>query len=176
MSRGWERDRAAIHGFVERVAAEYGAASVMVDADLDGATGSRDVRIVLSGETAPEPADLVVAVDAPAGADSWREYLIARAGSARKALLVVADNSEKVGAGRGPATTELAAVLWSVGRVREHAYLGLPWLLGASRIVQAPTGMLVRRGARLHAFVVDTAPRTPQARRRLRTMHEAGEA
>ena len=86
---------------------------------------------------------------------------------ARSALLVVARNAERIGRHAEPGVVALARVLWQIGRVREHAYLGLPRLAGASAIVQVPAGVLVRRTARWHVFVVETAPRTPQARRRL---------
>jgi len=58
-------------------------------------------------------------------------------------------------------TAELAPVLWEMGRVREHAFLDVP-PLG----VRSPK--LAPRLAPRHAFVIDVAPRTPQARRRLR--------
>ena len=173
MKEAWERDRAAVRGFVERVAADYGAASIAVDADLgDGVGGSPEARVALPGQAATnaETVDLVVSVDAPARAARWEEYLVVLAKRARKVLVVVAGNAERLGRRRGPGTTAVACVLWSTGRVREHAYLGLPRLIAPpTEILPAPARALVRWTARWHVFVVDTAPRTPQARRRLLT-------
>jgi hypothetical protein len=125
-------------------------------------------------------ADLVVAFDVPEVGAGWEESLVARARASRKILLVVARNPEHLGGLQGspvPDTIGLARVLWRVGRVREHAYLGAPrWVQALERVrgrrfsedaIQAPASMSVRLSAPLHAFVVDTAPRTPQARRRL---------
>ncbi len=72
-----------------------------------------------------------------------------------------ADAALRSGWGR---TSELAPVLWAIGRVRDHEFLDVPPLAAGS-----PS--LVRFGPRLaghHAFVVDVTPRSPQARRRLR--------
>jgi hypothetical protein len=73
---------------------------------------------------------------------------------------------------RGAASlAELAGVLWQAGRVRERAYLGVSRLSAGGRGEQpsfVPVSILTRRTARLQAFTVDTMPRTPQARRRLR--------
>ena len=63
-------------------------------------------------------------------------------------------------------TSELAPVLWEIGRVREHEFLDVPPLAARS-----PS--LVRFAPRLaaeHAFVVDVTPRSPQARRRLQRL------
>jgi hypothetical protein len=58
-------------------------------------------------------------------------------------------------------TSELAPVLWEIGRVREHVFLDVP-PLG----IRSPS--LAPRLASRHAFVIDVTPRSPQARRRLR--------
>jgi hypothetical protein len=63
-------------------------------------------------------------------------------------------------------TSAIAPVLWQIGRVREHVFFDggrLAHALEASPKLQA-------RVARMHAFLVDTAPRTPQARRKLHTV------
>jgi len=171
-----DRDGAAVRGVVDRVAAAYGAETVLADAELGrGAGGSRGVRVLPPASWGPDvrPADMVVSFDAPARGAGWDEYLLILGKQARKALVVFARNAERLGGRSGPDTAALAGILWQVGRVREHAYLGVPRLLGASGVVQAPAGRLVRRTARWHAFVVDTAPRTPQARRRLRAVDQA---
>ena len=134
-----------------------------------------DVESVLH-VTAPgdalEPADLVMVHDALDRAPDWRAYLKQLAGTARKVLVLLAPNPDRIdsrlahlfGAGRRTArgsTTALASVLWELGRVREHAYLDVPWGLDG-----APAS-LVMRVARFHALVLDVRPRTRQARRRL---------
>jgi len=164
---------AEIGAFVRGVADRVGAATVLLDAEIAGGAGEgREVRVVGSGgEPGGGPFDLVVAL-APLGA-GWEVYLGARAGLARKAFVVVADNAGRPGAGgSGPDTVAIAGVLWRAGRVREHVYLGVPRLV-APGPVRAPASRLVRWTAPCHAFVVDTAPRTPQARRRLRTVERA---
>jgi hypothetical protein len=123
-------------------------------------------------------ADLVISFDAPPSVPSWQEYVLALARAARKVLIVVVRNPDRVLSGpshAGHQTRGLAGVLWSAGRVREHVYLGAPFWVTALRrargqfaeAVESPAGAAVLLTAPLHAFVVDTAPRTPQARRRL---------
>lgn len=120
--------------------------------------------------------DMVVSFDARRFVPQWQDYVSALARAARKVLVVVLPNPNRLlsrGSPLGSKTSDLAQVLWSLGRVREHAYLGAAsWVLAlqgapAQSIVQSPAGVTVRLAAPLHAFVVDTAPRTPQARRRL---------
>jgi hypothetical protein len=170
---GANRDAVSVSRFVQSVAAGLGAATVMADVPLaPGPVGSTEVRVVLP-DTAAESTDrvdLVVSFDAPGRGAGWEGYLIALARRAEKALLVFVRNADRPGQGTSPDTPALARVLWQVGRVREHVYLGLPRLIAATDVVHVPAGVLVRRTARLHAFVVDTAPRTPQARRKLRTV------
>jgi hypothetical protein len=100
--------------------------------------------------------------------------------------LVVVSNPERLGSERqgrsSRETLSLAPVLWELGRVREHEYLVIPRALemlnrltddaASSAVLRGPLGAMVRRTAMLHAFVVDLAPRTPQARRRLRAVEE----
>jgi hypothetical protein len=156
-----------VRRFVDRVAIQYGAQSVQ-----DGA--------VPPAPGAGPGADLVVSFDGPAHRPQWEDYVVALSRTARKVLIVIVRNPEQMFDRMGhPAgeTSNIARVLWSVGRVREHAYLGVPsWVQALERArgrsvaedtLQAPVGLSVRLAAPLHAFVVDTAPRTPQARRRL---------
>jgi hypothetical protein len=164
-----ERERAAVGRLVQRACRLYGAASTLDDRPAG-----------------PARADLVLSLDPPARGGDWRGYVRAQAGRAAKVFVVVVPNPERAfsrGAREGRETLDLAGVLWELGRVREHAYLVLPgpveilaavrgWLV-APDVAQAPVGPLVRRTARLHAFVVDTAPRTPQARRKLRAITDA---
>jgi hypothetical protein len=161
--------------FVRGVAERAGAATVLLDAEVDGGVGKgREVSLAAPGSE-PEggACDLVVAL-APLPATGWEAYLGERAKLARKAFVVVAANAERPGArGSGPDTVAIAGVLWRAGRVREHVYLGVSRLV-APGPVPAPASRLVRWTAPRHAFVVDTAPRTPQARRRLRTVESAG--
>jgi hypothetical protein len=140
--------------------------------------GAPEIRLIPEplGQGALPQADMVVSFDAPPGVPQWQDYVAAVARAARKVLVMVLPNPERlfIAASRsGGQAAGLAQVLWSVGRVREHAYLDVPaWVLAlqgapAQSVVQSPAGVAVRLAAPLHAFVVDTAPRTPQARRRL---------
>lgn len=155
------RERAAVVRLVDRVAHGCGAATTWYEPPLGG------------GGEAPQHADVVVSC---AGGQSHVTDLASRAA---KALIIVRPNPDRVGAGaKGAGFLELTRLLWEVGRVREHAYLVFPRAVEAMAaakgqvvgpdVAHAPVGTLVRRTAHLHAFVVDTAPRTPQARRRLR--------
>jgi hypothetical protein len=123
-------------------------------------------------------ADMVISFDAPPSVPSWQDYVLALARAARKVLIVVVRNPDRVLSGpshAGRQTRGLAGVLWRAGRVREHVYLGVPFWVTALRrargqfteAIESPAGAAVLLTASLHAFVVDTAPRTPQARRRL---------
>jgi hypothetical protein len=136
-------------------------------------------------DTLPK-SSMVVSFDAPPYVCDWHRYIARLASVAGKVLLVVVRNPERLEFSGSTAnvrreTAELAPVLWGLGRVREHAYLAVPKVVSVLRkltnkgsldAVQAPAGASVRRTARLHAFVVDTAPRTPQARRRLLALQE----
>lgn len=166
-SRGLDlRERAAIDRLVQRTARACAAGSLHLEPPLARAS------------SAPARADLVVLYDG-GGTGDLRERLADLASRAAKALLVVLPNPDRVHLGPDhPQPPDLLRVLWELGRVREHAYLVFPRpveALGAAQgrvvapdVANAPVGALMRRTARLHAFVVDTAPRTPQARRRLR--------
>jgi hypothetical protein len=124
-------------------------------------------------------ADMVVSFDAPPSIPAWPEYVAVLARAARKVLIVLVRNPDRVLSGAshpGRQTRGLAHVLWSVGRVREHVYLDVPsWVTALYRARRRPlqegidslAGAPVVLTAALHAFVLDTAPRTPQARRRL---------
>jgi hypothetical protein len=157
--------------FLERVGRQYGAGSVLADRDYGGGETVRVVSPEAVGR-GTDPADLVVSFDAPSRTARWHEYALSLAGLARKVLVVLVTNPERTWSRRAGdrAVVELAGVLWRAGRVRERTYLGLPSLL-SSREYDArsfPAPFVVRRTARVQAFVVDTAPRTPQARLRLR--------
>ncbi len=173
---GSARERAAIATLVERASRSCQAASMLTDP-------------APPGSDRPERADLVVSLGVTTGGGEWRGRLRELAGRAAKVLVVVVRNPDRVGSRgsrEGSETLDLAGVLWELGRVREHAYLVLPRAVEVLAAVQgrllspdvaaAPVGVLVRRTARLHAFVVDTAPRTPQARRRLRLADASGGA
>ena len=127
----------------------------------------------------------MVACELGAGTIDWRAILAPLVSRATKGLVLVTANPERLAAG-GDASRgveiELARLLWELGRVRDRVYLVFPRLvetLGALRpevIVApdksraAPAGALIRRTARtFEGYVLDTAPRSPQARRRLRT-------
>jgi hypothetical protein len=167
------KTREAVTWLVERIATAYA-----VETRLEIKKGALD------GLT---PSDLVVSFDASSQAVNPERHLRSLAGLARKVLVVIVPNPERIGSprtGRGSGETlSLASVLWDVGRVREHEYLVVPRVVASiarlrgnsvsSTALRGPLGALVRRAANLHAFVVDTAPRTPQARRRLRTAEEA---
>jgi hypothetical protein len=168
------REREAVARLVERVTATYG-----IETRLEIHEDALDVLT---------PADLVVSFGSLSRAVDWDGHLRSLASLARKLLVVVVPNPERIGSprwGRGSRETlSLARVLWDVGRVREHEYLVVPAVFAtmarlpgdsaSSVVLRGPLGAMVRRVARLHAFVVDTVPRTPQARRRLRTVEEAG--
>jgi hypothetical protein len=167
-----DAERRAAQRYVGRVAGALG-----VDDTLDLAPS----QAAASGSTA----DLVVwGIETHRTAD-WPEGLRAAAARAKRALVVVVRNAERLGAnGEAFGTLEIAPVLWGLGRVRDHAYLALPKALGAALsvrfafaptdVLHAPVPALVRRTARLHGFVVDITPRTPQARRRLRALGGPG--
>jgi hypothetical protein len=110
------------------------------------------------------PCDVVVS-HAPPHADeaTWAAELRAAAALATKILVVFAPNPRRL-LGHGVATTEIAPVLWELGRVREHLFLDAPPALETA-LDMAPE-KLRERLARSHAFVVDRTPRTPQERRR----------
>lgn len=171
------RESAAVRRLVDRVAQVYQVGSTLEDgapvAAREGPGGAKT--------------DLVLSVEAPAGAADWRGHIQALAGCAAKVLIVVVRNPEQVGSPHprdGCDTLGLARVLWELGRVREHSYLVFPRVveivaalrgrLVAPDVALAPVDALVRRTARLHAFVLDTAPRTRQARRRLRIQDASG--
>ena len=126
---------------------------------------AESVLHVKSPHDALEAADLVMVHDALGQAGDWRAYLGKLAGLARKALVVLVPNPRRLlSIGREAAlgsTATLAPVLWELGRVREHAYVDVPWGLD-----RAPASVVVR-AARSHVFVVDVRPRTRQARRRM---------
>jgi hypothetical protein len=142
------------------------------------ALDSPEIRVIPEplGVGALPQADMVVSFDAPRCVPEWQDYVVAVARAARKVLVMVLPNPDRLlsaASHPGDQASAIVRVLWSVGRVREHVYLGVPsWLLAlhcapAQSVVQSPTGVAVRLAAPLHAFVVDTSPRTPQARRRL---------
>ncbi len=147
-----------------------------------GGATAPETRVVLSPLDDSLPtADMVVSFDAPPYVPDWQGYIARLASLAGKVLVVVVRNPQRLAfmgraAHQGRETLGLAPVLWASGRVREHAYLGVPrvvsFLANVRRgrapldLVQAPAGASVRKTAALHAFVVETAPRTPQARRR----------
>jgi hypothetical protein len=159
-----DAERRAVEAFLSSVRRAVGAETVW-DASPPAASAP------------PATADLVVwcsgsASEVPVGS---------LAAMARKALLVVVRNPEHLlRPGAGCDTVRLAPSLWSAGRVRDHAFLATPaavrmavaaWRRSAvAGVFHAPAPALIRRASPLHAFVVDTTPRTPQARRHLRTV------
>jgi hypothetical protein len=158
----------AVSRFVERVARAYGAMTVVNDSEVEAGAGA----------SASAAADVIVSVDAPSRVPGWAEHLLALGRRARKALVVIVSNPERAWPLRpdGADPIELARVLWEAGRVKERAYLAVPALvaaLGGGEARHASVRLLVRRSARWQAFVVDVTPRTPQARRRLRTVEGA---
>ncbi len=172
-----ERERAAVRRLIERVAHGCEAATTWLGPPLG------------DGAAVPDHADVVVACAwfAP-GEDDWRTRVADLGPRATKRLVVVGPNPHR-GLGVGGSVRgeqgDLARLLWELGRVREHAYLVFPRaveVVAAARgqviapdVAQAPVGALVRRTAHLHGFVVDTTPRSPQARRRLRIASASGE-
>jgi hypothetical protein len=169
------REQVAVARLVERAAHERAATTVEYQAPLHAGSAP-------AGGTPDERPDLVVACELGAGAIDWRALLSPLVARATKGLVLVVANPERLVAGgsasRG-AELELARLLWELGRVRDRVYLVFPRLvetLGASRggivapdVARAPAGPLIRRTAHLQGYVLDTAPRSPQARRRLRT-------
>lgn len=122
--------------------------------------------------------DLVLSYDTLSRAADWRAELAALAARAQRVLVVVVPHPragiDRITRGVLPAvcrTEVLAPALWEVGRVREHVYLDgdFPGRGALGSIASALSARLDAHLARLHAFVVDTTPRTPQARRRLPT-------
>jgi hypothetical protein len=153
------RGRVALDAYLARVSAAYGAQSILDD----------------SGGRLPEASfDLVVSVDAPHRCVDWAARLRGLRGLASRALVVVVENDERLGQAGAVSHDVLARLLWQLGRVREHVYVDPPRLASREAVVSAPAGRVVRATARLHAYVVDTGPRTPQARRRLRVAGRDG--
>jgi hypothetical protein len=157
-------------GDVGAIQAAYGAAG---EARV---VGMRDS----AGDDAPK-SDMVLLHGEPLGdAASWGETLTELGQHAAKLVVVVVENPRAwaararalvsrvthgpKGHGGWGRTDALAPVLWSLGRVREHAYLDVPTLGWPAPKLAS----LAPRVASRHAFVVDRTPRTPQARRRLR--------
>jgi hypothetical protein len=172
------RERDAVARLVDRAAHGFEAVTTLYDPPPD------------SDADASAHADLVVCFD-PYGSAAAASDALARvadlASRAAKGLVVVLENPDRVGFGSKASNGSgaVARLLWELGRVRDHAYLVFPRAVEALGAVAgqvvapdvalAPVGPLVRRTARLHAFVVDTAPRTRQARRRLRIAGTSGE-
>jgi hypothetical protein len=171
------RERAAVRRLVERVAHGCEAVTTWWGPPLG------------DGAAAPEHADVVVACERLAsGGDDWRARVADLGSRATKRLVVVGPNPHR-GLGVGGSVRgeqgDLARLLWELGRVRDHAYLVFPRaveVVAAARgqvlapdLAHAPVGALVRRTAHLHGFVVDTVPRSRQARRRLRIAGASGE-
>jgi hypothetical protein len=156
-----------------RVRAQYAAAAL-------AAPETRFIRDPLVPDALPH-ADLVVSFGAAPYVGDWAAYVTALARAAQRVLVMVVQNSDRALSGTASPSCQpyaLARLLWSVGRVKEHAYLAVPswvgWLrrakghgLADGDAVQSPGGLSVRLTAPWRAFVVDTAPRTRQARRRL---------
>jgi hypothetical protein len=156
-----------------RVRARYAAAALV-------APEIRCIRDPLASDVLPH-ADMVVSFGAAPYVGDWAAYVTALARAAQRVLVMIVQNSDRALSGTPHPSCQpypLARLLWGVGRVKEHAYLAVPswagWLRRAKGhglvngdAVPSPGGLSVRLTAPLRAFVVDTAPRTRQARRRL---------
>jgi hypothetical protein len=134
-----------------------------------------DVRVVRDPD-APvglPRSDMVIAYHALPLVEDWREYLATLGTLATRALVVVLRHprgaiDRLTGALAPVCRTEVVApALWEIGRVRTHVHFDAGPL---EPIASALAPRLQRRIARMHAFVVDTSPRTPQARRKLKTV------
>jgi hypothetical protein len=155
---------------VARVAEAYGVRTVATDSPLlDGAhwNGTEVAGMVADARGESRP-DLVVSVDAPRRVTAWEGHLLELGRLAGKVLVVFVTNPGRRWLRTETSATAVAGVLWGIGRVRERSYVGVARALSADAVVEAPASALVRRTAPLQAFVVDTAPRSPQARRRTR--------
>ncbi|MGH7271981.1 MAG: hypothetical protein ACREJ3_16245, partial [Polyangiaceae bacterium] len=146
----------ALEGPVDGAGAERGTHALLlakrginVTVAVSNAAEGNRVRLayVKAGGTAPEvrvlagdfavgslpAADLVVSFDALSHVSQWESYLSGLARLARKALVVVLRNPERLAWRRSGdaarATHSVAPVLWAAGRVREHAYLIVPEIL-----------------------------------------------
>jgi hypothetical protein len=170
------RARAALGAYVAGLSAAYDAGSVLLDAEAELAPGTVAVERTQAGERLPARTfDLVVSVDAPHRCVDWGARLRQLRGVAARALVVVVENDERLGQAGAVSHDVLARLLWQLGRVREHVYVDCPRIASREAVVSVPAGRLVRATARLRAYVVDTGPRTPQARRRLRVAGREGE-
>jgi hypothetical protein len=89
-----------------------------------------------------------------AGADP-REEVVAAAKAARKLVVLVVENRVR--------NEDIAPLLWEIGRVREHVPFGF-----ALKALEHAPAFVTKRVARYRAYAIDIAPRTPQARRRLK--------
>jgi hypothetical protein len=122
------------------------------------------------------------------GVIDWTKRLEALVERAAKGLVLVTDNPHRLALNEPPRAgdgLEVARLLWQLGRVRDCVYLVFPRVVEklaaptgfvvAPDVARAPGSALVRRTAHLIAYVVDTTPRTPTARRRLRVAATRGE-
>jgi hypothetical protein len=140
---------------------------------------SADVRLASDERPMPKCDLVVVHGAAPGAGGDWRGPLAALVKNAQKLAVVVAPNPRSAVSrvrsviGRGAdgwgATEGLAPVLWDLGRVRDHVWLETSRL--GERLAQRAPGF-TRALSRSHAFVVDVAPRSRQARRKLRLNQE----
>ena len=169
------RARAALGSYVAGVSAAYDAGSVLLDGEAELAPGTVAFERTPTGGRLPATSfDLVVSVDAPHRCVDWGARLRQLRSLASRALVVVVENDERVGQAGAVSHDVLARLLWQLGRVREHVYVDCSRIASRECVVSAPAGRLVRATARLRAYVVDTGPRTPQARRRLRVAGRDG--
>jgi hypothetical protein len=141
--------------------------------------GSVEVRVGLDVAALPR-CDLVLTVDGLAARPDWSTELTALADRAARVLVVVLPNPRGAldrlalrarGARAQVCRTDvIAPALWAAGRVREHVYFDEPRLIRLGSLAPSLPARVLATLARRHAFVVDTTPRTPQARRRLSTL------
>ena len=176
------REQTALGRLVERTAVERQAASVEFVHWAPGPNGGHGlVDDTGADTTARERPDLIVACEVGVGAIDWEPRLHALVERAATGLVLVTDNPHRLGGSvlaRRDDGLEMARLLWQLGRVRDCVYLVFPLVIEnvaaptggmvGPEVARAPGGALVRRTAHLMAYVVDTTPRTPQARRRLR--------
>ncbi|MGH7439097.1 MAG: hypothetical protein ACRENE_25695 [Polyangiaceae bacterium] len=166
------REQVALARLVERAAIERQAATIEYDSAA---------RVGAAGVDAQERPDLIVACEVGVGAIEWEPRLEDLVRRAAKGLVLVTDNPHRLAgntSARRDDRLDVARLLWQLGRIRDCVYLVFPhlveslaaptgWIV-APDLARAPANTLVRRAAHLLGYVVDTTPRTPQARRRRR--------
>ena len=167
---------ASLHATSVVIVAENAEARAVAEGAIRSLPKGTNGRVVADWADAPK-SDVIV-VYREMAREGWAAQLEALGKIATHALVVVVKNPRGLvdrihGDDLAPMchTKTIAPVLWQIGRVREHVFFGHAFS-GMARygLFEQASPKLLPRVARMHAFLVDTTPRTPQARRKLHTV------